>query len=56
MNSYSQPKKSLSLSASFRKKAQPKLTNFFCKSDTSSSQESDILTVKQNEENVDNIM
>lgn len=56
MNSFSQPKKSLSLSASFRKKAQPKLTNFFCKSNTSSSQQSDILTAKQNDKNTDNIM
>lgn len=54
MNSFSQPKKSLSLSASFRKKAQPKLTNFFCMSNTSSSQQSD--TAKQEDKNTDNIM
>jgi hypothetical protein len=56
MNSFSQPKKSLSLSASFRKKAQAKLTNFFCNSNTDSSQESDTLTVKQNEKKTDNIV
>jgi hypothetical protein len=55
MNSFSQPKKSLSLSASFRKKAQPKLTNFFCKSNTN-SQGSDTLTAEQNEEKTDNIV
>lgn len=56
MNSFSQPKKSLSLSASLRKKAQPKLTNFFCKSSTASSQESDTLTAKQNEKKTDDIV
>ncbi|XP_023724702.1 Bloom syndrome protein homolog isoform X2 [Cryptotermes secundus] len=56
MNSFSQPKKSVSLSASFRKKAQPKLTNFFCKSSTASSQESYTLTAKQNERKIDDIV
>lgn len=50
MNSFSQSKKSLSLSASLRKKGQPKLTNFFCKSNTASSQETDALVAKENED------
>lgn len=54
MNSFTQPKKALSLSATLRKKAQSKLTNFFCQANTGSSQETDILVAKENEYTADN--
>jgi len=54
MNSFSQPKKSLSLSASLRKKAQPKLTNFLCKPNIVCSQKSDVLREVE-EEGTDNM-
>ena len=55
MNSFSQPKKSLSLSASLRKKAQPKLTNFLCKPSVVCSQKSDVLPLREVEEGTDNV-
>jgi hypothetical protein len=55
MNSFSQPKKSLSLSASLRKKTQPKLTNFLRKPNTVCSQKSDVLTLREVEEGADNM-
>ena len=55
MNSFSQSKKSLSLSASLRKKAQPKLTNFLCKPNIVCSQKSDVLTSREAEERTDNV-
>ena len=55
MNSFSQSKKSLSLSASLRKKTQPKLTNFLCKPSIVCSQKSDVLTVREVEEGTDNM-
>jgi hypothetical protein len=55
MNSFSQPRKSLSLSASLRKKAQPKLTNFLFKANTVCSQKSDELTLREVEEGTDNM-
>jgi hypothetical protein len=55
MNSFSQSKKCLSLSASLRKKAQPKLRNFLCKPNIVCSQKSDVFTLMDVEEGIDNM-